>query len=396
MLWNPDVHDTLTDASWNEEHVRRRIREIVADAESAYSPDDFWPAHEWDAWRCPLPLMNVYVGASGVVWALDALRRRGYADSGLDLADAALRILERWRQRPDFVKSKGFPLPKPRESALLVGGSGVVTVAWRLAPSDELADDLHARVLANKDNDAVEVMWGSPGTMLAARAMHEWTGDERWADAWRECADVLLARRDADGLWPTKLYGNEYRGLTPPHGLVGNVDALLDGGSLLDDETRETLKRDTNAALARTAVRDDSLANWSQPESQGLDASKGHARVQWCAGAPGVVIATAEYLDEELLLAGAELTWRAGPFGEDKGPGICHGTAGNGYAFLKTFERTRDEQWLDRARRFAVHALAQLESRAPRYALFTGDVGVALFAADCIDAAARYPVTDAL
>lgn len=29
---------------------------------------------------------------------------------------------------------------------------------------------LYERVLENVDNDAVEVMWGSPGTMLAARA----------------------------------------------------------------------------------------------------------------------------------------------------------------------------------------------------------------------------------
>ena len=47
-----------------------------------------------------------------------------------------------------------------------------------------------------------------------------------------------------------------------------------------------------------------------------------------------------------------------------KGSGICHGTAGNGHAFLKVFERTGDELWLDRARRFAVHAVEQVERRA--------------------------------
>jgi uncharacterized protein YyaL (SSP411 family) len=108
-----------------------------------------------------------------------------------------------------------------------------------------------------------------------------------------------------------------------------------------------------------------------------------------------MVITTASYLDEELLLAGAELTWRAGPHGREKGPGICHGTAGNGYAFLKAFERTGDERWLERARRFAVHALEQVRERGRgRYSLFTGDVGAALFAADCIDARAQYPIMD--
>ena len=70
-------------------------------------------------------------------------------------------------------------------------------------------------------------MWGSPGTLIAARAMLEWTGDERWREAWNESADALLARRNDDGLWVQRMYGQELRGLTPPHGLVGNVQALL-------------------------------------------------------------------------------------------------------------------------------------------------------------------------
>ena len=61
----------------------------------------------------------------------------------------------------------------------------------------------------------------------------------------------------------------------------------------------------------------------------------------------------------------------------------------------------RDERWLDRARRFAVHALAQAERIAVtngrrRYSLFTGDVGTALFAAACVDADPRFPIIDVM
>jgi hypothetical protein len=394
MLYRPEAFEPVTETPWSEQRVEERIRAIAADAEAAYSPDTFWPADEWDAWKSPLPLMNLYVGAAGVLWALDVLRRRGYGEGTLDLAAAARRLVAFWRQRPDFLDDEGFPLPDLRECALLAGGAGVHLVAWRLAPTDALADDLHRRVLANNDNEADEVMWGSPGTMLAARAMHEWTRDERWAEAWRTCADALLGRRDADGLWSITLYGQTHRGMTPPHGLVGNVAALLDGGALLADDVRKTLERDTNVVLARTAVAEDGLANWPHPADRGtLEGRDGQIRLQWCVGAPGTVISTADYLDEELLLAGAELTWRAGPHGMEKGAGICHGTAGNGYALLKTFDRTQDERWLERARRFAVHALEQVERRGRRrYSLFTGDVGVALFAADCIDAHAQYPI----
>ena len=59
-------------------------------------------------------------------------------------------------------------------------------------------------------------------------------------------------------------------------------------------------------------------------------------------------------------------SWRgsAGAHSDEKGAGLCHGTSGNGYALLKTFERTGDERWLERARRFAVHALAQARGSA--------------------------------
>jgi hypothetical protein len=118
-----------------------------------------------------------------------------------------------------------------------------------------------------------------------------------------------------------------------PRGLVGNVLALLD---CVDPDRRERLLADTSALLARTAVVEDGLANW--PTRVGDDLLvDGEIRVQWCAGAPGIVASAASYLDEELLAAGAELAWRTDPPGMNKGPCICHGTAGNGYAFLKTF-----------------------------------------------------------
>jgi hypothetical protein len=396
MLYRPEAFEPLTDEAWDADRVRAGIREIVADAGAALrGPKLLWRADPWDGWHGTSPMKNLYVGSAGVLWALDELRRREHAETRLDLGDLALRNLELWRARPDFIK--GLKLPEPPGSSLLCGEAGILLVAWRLAPSKGLADDLHARVRANVANEAEEVMWGSPGTLVAARTMLAWTGDVRWRDAWDESAEALLARRREDGLWTQKLYGQEYESLTPPHGLLGNVEAL---GSLLDADRRVTLERETAAILGRTAFREGGLANWPPRERPALPGPDGQIRLQWCAGAPGTVIAAGRYLDEELLLAGAELTWQAGPHGLDKGASICHGTAGNGYAFLKAFARTGDERWLERARRFAVHALGQVERlRAERgrgrYALWTGDLGTALYAADCLEARTAYPLLDA-
>jgi hypothetical protein len=375
VLYAPESFEQLTATPWDEARVRDAIRAVVAAADAAYDPEAMWPAHEWDGWQAALPMKNLYVGGAGVAWALDALRRRGLAETGLEPAAIARQALERFRAEPDFLA--GEELPAQRHSSLLAGEGGVLLVAWLLGPDDSLADDLLAAVRQNVGNEANELMWGVPGTLLAARTLLSRTGDERWRIAVQESEDALRDARDGDGLWTQRLYGRTYRSLGPPHGLVGNVAALGEPANAAD-------------VLARTAIVEGDHANW--PEA--ADEADELLRLQWCQGAPGIVISAADYLDEELLVAGAQLTWDAGPPGDEKGAGICHGTAGNGYAFLKTFERTGDELWLERARAFAVHALEQTHRLGGRYSLFTGDVGAALFASDCLEAKARFPVLD--
>lgn len=386
MLYQPDGHEPLAGA-WDEVGVRTAIRAIIADADAAFGEESLWPADEWDSWRTPTPLKSLYVGAAGVIWALDELRRRGHPETRLDLGRAALATVESWRREPDLMRET--ELPSTKEAGLLSGETGVLLASWRVTGDAELADDLLERVRENEQSEAEDVMWGTPGTLVAARRMLEWTSDERWEEAWRTSAEALWARRDAEGWWTQRLYGDQYRGIGPAHGLVGNVQALR---PLLDGERRSQLERQTAALLAGAAFVEDGLANWAYAERPMLPAASGEIRLQWCAGAPGVVVSAADYLDEELLLAGAELVWRAGPPTLEKGYGICHGTAGNGYALLGAFVRTGDEEWLQRARAFAAHALGQLERSEGRYALWTGGVGVALFAADCLDGTSRYPV----
>jgi hypothetical protein len=401
VLYKPDAFETLTDEPWDEERVREAVRAIVVDADAAFDVVGLWPAtEEWDTagGRATLPLTRLYAGAAGVVWALDALRRRGHAESGIDLAAAALRALEKWRADPDMPERREPPVNT--RASLFFGETGILLVAYRLAPSGELADDLHALVRANWDCETNDLMSGAPGTMLAAKAMLDWTGEERWADAWRESAEELWRRRYWDGFWSYPPYG---KSPGAAHGIGTNANVLLQGGELFPADRQERLRDETAAALARVAVRQDGLANWPMAtddcgELVGWD---GQIRLQWCHGGAGVVASAAPYLDEELLLAGAELVWRAGPQSLQKGPGICHGTAGNGYALLRTFGRTGDARWLERARRFGVHALDQVARRREqqgrgRYSLWTGDLGAALFASDCLDARPQVPVVDYL
>jgi lantibiotic modifying enzyme len=388
MLYEPTRFDALIDEPWVPARVEDTIAAIVADADAAFDPTALWPAHAWDAREKPLPLSGLYVGAAGVIWALDELRKRGHAESSRDLAAAVVRAVELEQASPDFSEDEHY-----RPGALISGQTGALLVAFRLTSDPALADDVHALVYENVDNPTDDISWGAPGTLLAALAMGERTGEPRWEVAARETAAALRARRGDDGLWRQD---DDYRGLSTLHGVAGNTLALL----RFDPD--DAVASESAAVLSRHAFREDGLANWpGTPRAQLARPRDGRICLQWCTGAPGVVAGAWDFLDEDLVLAGAELVWRAGAHRDEKGHGLCHGTSGNGFALLKAFARTGDERWLERARRFAVHALAQAERIATangrrRYSLFTGDVGTALFAAACLDADVRYPIVDVM
>jgi lantibiotic modifying enzyme len=388
MLYEPTRFDALIDEPWVPARVEDAIAAIVADANAAFDREALWPAHEWDGREKPLPLSGLYVGAAGVIWALDELQKRGHADSSRDLASAVVRAVELERATPDFAADEHYG-----PGALMSGETGALLVAFRLTSDAALADDVHALVRGNVDNPTDDISWGAPGTLLAALAMGEWTGEPRWEETARETATALRARRGDDGLWRQD---DDYRGLGSLHGAAGNTLALL------RVEPNQTLAAETAAVLARHAVREGGLANWPGATGRTLVRPRdGRISLQWCTGAPGILTGAWDYLQEDLLLGGAELIWHAGAHGDEKGHGLCHGTSGNGVALLKAFARTGDERWLERARRFAVHALAQAERVAAangrrRYSLFNGDVGTALFAAACLDADPRFPIVDVM
>jgi hypothetical protein len=153
--------------------------------------------------------------------------------------------------------------------------------------------------------------------------------------------------------------------------------------------------------LRATAVVEGNEANWPSEAPPATTGNK--LRVQWCHGAPGIVTGIADYpvgrcaeLDALLVKAG-QTVWTAGPLA--KGPGLCHGTAGNGYAFLALHRRTGDAVWLERARAFAMHAIAQREAMQRQYGrgrftLWTGDPGVAVYLWHCVVGAGGLPCLD--
>ena len=290
--------------------------------------------------------------------------------------------------------------PQEYHLGLLSTGTGALAVAGLL--TGEPSDELFARTNANATNPVLEFMWGAPGTMLIANALFERTGDRRWAGAFiasaRALETMLVTSSTGIRLWNQHLYAHHSVYLGAVHGFTGNLAPIVAGARLLSAAERARWEKLAVETITATALRDGAVANWAPSFDAARPGDK--LLVQTCHGAPGVVAVLAYFardLDREfdaLLEAGGELTWQAGPLA--KGAGLCHGTAGNGYAFLALFERTGNEMWLERARAFAMHALGQSERAARnhgdlRYSLWTGDVGVAMYLRACIDGDKRYP-----
>jgi hypothetical protein len=365
MLFSPEAHEALTDEPWSAETARTAIASIVADTESAFH--DGWPTHPQDIDEdddASARFRTVYLGGAGVVDALHRLARRGFVELRRDYVPYLERSLE---AAPDF------PDENP-ELSVWMGETGIRLVLQRLAPAPANLERLSELIAANERDERCELMWGSPGTILAGRELGlDVTASIEW----------LRGQRDTEGLWTQQLSGHSRRHLGPVHGFAGCALALGDV-----DGVSETLRSH--------AVEEDGLANWPPVAGMQLDANRdGQIRTQWCHGAPGIVTTLGHLLDEELAAAGGELTWSAGPL--RKGANLCHGTAGNGYALLALLGRTGDERWLTRARTFAMHAAGQVEHTRSdygcgRYTLWTGDLGTALYLADCIDDGGRLPL----
>ena len=397
MLFTPERHEPVTDDPFTEAGARDAIATIAARAEAELDRAvGHWPLDPDDReTEDEETTAKLYHGASGIVWGLGELMDEPFVDR--ELVEGLEAKLAAEVDPPDY-----------SEHGVWFGPAGALAVAEHFWPDESRRDRLEALARASLEDPALEMMFGHPGYMALAAELHARTGEERWAQLWVEGADRLFAewaRDEESGAWYwTQRFGEkEGRYVGVAHGLVGNLHVLLRGGDLLDEELRREVERRALETLTGLAVVEDGRANWSTGVGDPLVAND-RIRVQWCHGAAGVVstlwsVAPDDESWTELLLAGGRLVWEAGPIRDAHG--LCHGTAGNAYALLALWKRTGDEEWLERARAFARHASLQAEDRAARlgrgrHSLFTGDEGVALCLAACIDGDPEFPLVDRL
>jgi hypothetical protein len=388
-LYDRTQHRPLAAEVWSDAAARAAIERIAADAVAAYQgPDRLWPNAVDDLEGAPdVPYRNVYFGAAGVAWALDLLAREGLGPELPGVNGLAGGLLAGFRRAPELVALAPIPA-----ASLLFGESGILLAVELIRRDGGHLDELEACIRRNARNPTLEICWGSPGTMVAAVKQWRASGQTRWRELWRGSADWLLDQWQ-ETVWVQDLYGEKRRYTGAGHGFASNAFVLLAGRDLLGDRANGVAGR-VAGVLSQLALTNDGMAQWCPVVGE----DPGRRPVQWCHGAPGMVTALAGLPADEqtdrLLAAAGELTWRAGPL--LKGAGLCHGTAGNAYAFLSLHARFDDERWLQRAQMFAMDAVADIDRRREaagrgRYTLFTGDLGVALLLRSCLATDPTFP-----
>jgi hypothetical protein len=402
MLFQAERHEALHAAAWDASRAHEALGDMARDIEQHRHPDGHWPVHPLDD-EGDTPrqgFKSLYLGSAGVLWALWHLQREGAVQLGLDPVAGMQQADAGYRADPDT----GVVVP-----SYYLGEAGILLLLWRMTGSGAVEDRLHAVVQANLPNPTNEALWAAPGTMLAAWHLWEASGEARWRELFLGNVDQLWRTWHFDAqakchLWTQDMYGKVTQYLGAGHGFVGNVFPLLKGAALLDAARRDQLHERCLVTLQATACREGEAVNWPP----GLFAPRPGAPsflMQWCHGAPGVVTALADFPTrhsaemDALLIGAGHAVWNAGPLA--KGYGLCHGTAGNGYAFLALYRRTGDPLWLQRARAFAMHAVAQRDRMRRvhgqgRYSLWTGDAGLAVYLWQCIRGTAGMPALDFL
>ena len=184
-------------------------------------------------------------------------------------------------------------------ASYFLGHSGVLLLQWKYCRDPAVADALYALVEGNLHNKALEALWGSPGTLVAALHMLQATGEPRWQALLRRGVDILWqqmspARHTAQPdrevwLWVQDLYGRSVRYLGAGHGFAGNLYPVIRGASGLDADRVAAFEARAVETLTVAALREPGLVNWEPDFDRATTGLPSKPMLQDCHGAPGIV-----------------------------------------------------------------------------------------------------------
>ncbi len=201
-LFEQERHEPLIADAWDRERVDDAIDRIVARTQAVFAERGHWPSNSNDVAQAPQPTPSLYFGSAGLVWGLAQFGVRVSNDVALlrEAANEALATLTAWNIGDAYLRG------------LLMGPSGIHLVAYQLSRDAEISDALYGIIHANIVNPVGDFMWGTSGTMLAAKVMFDATGEQRWQQVFADSAAQMfgeLTTSPSTGvqIWIQHLYG---------------------------------------------------------------------------------------------------------------------------------------------------------------------------------------------
>ncbi|KAH7965840.1 hypothetical protein HPB49_011385 [Dermacentor silvarum] len=329
----------LPDGRWTQEFqkdIRRNLSDLLRELERNLAKRTDWSDS------------SVYTGTTGVALMYmrlyDVLQDTSYLNRALPLVERQLSNLKERR----FSFLCGDPGP-------LAVGADLYNRLGRSQDSHNLIRrllSLNKYVVPSTADIPDELLYGRVGYLYALLYIRKHVSPTAVDDglirnvvqAVLSSGQQLSAEEKSRSPLMYQWHGSFYLGAA--HGLAGIFYMLLQVQSVL---TEAELTRLVQPSIDWLSALQYPSGNY--PSSIGSSTDK---LVHWCHGAPGTIhmlllahLAFKETRYLELAKKCADVIWHRGIL--KKGYGICHGTAGNGYAFLRMYQVTRDCKYLHRA-----------------------------------------------
>lgn len=357
---------------------------------------------------------DLYVGNAGIAfmfWKLHTCEQTRDLYPALEHAAAFIRNAK--------VNAKRYKKRSAERYSFLCGNAGIYAVSAAISQAakdtEELSNDLanfksgipSSKEFMHTKYGCDEVLVGRAGYLSGCYWLNDVLPEKKITDddLISICQLIIISGREYSKLNNSPLplmyqyHGTEYLGAA--HGLCAILHMLLDSPwfRTVPISAPAAELRDIKRSIDFFLELQDNEGNFPVA-LEDLRSGRDKRLVHWCHGAPGAVYLMAKaYLifkeDKYLtsLRRAADLVWKKGFL--RKGPGICHGVAGNGYVFLLLFRLTNDVKYLYRAHKFMellTNSEFKQRARVPDrpHSLYEGVAGTVCFLVDLLEPEQAY------
>ncbi|KAI0984974.1 hypothetical protein GJ496_007407 [Pomphorhynchus laevis] len=343
---------------------------------------------------------TVYTGSAGIVYAYLLLSNKLNCP---ELTDKFNNLRDLFLKNVDIAKDA----KKTRRITMLCGDPGIYVIEYLLNPTEaKLIDIIHyfrnlLPLTLDSSKFSDELLYGRAGYLQAVLFLRKTliikNDLQHIAEIdliIKELAESILKngrknRYNSRSQLPLCFKWHDKMYFGAAHGLSGILLMLIKA-----TECVQELKPHINSYIlpAVKSLIDHTFDTGNLKSSEGNETDR---LVQWCHGSPGLIPLLVEAYrisDDAYFIEKA--TWMANDVWKrgllQKGYGLCHGAAGNAYAFLYLYKVTNDQLYLYRSLKFAEYCITKNTreiSRVPDRpnSLFEGKSGTLYFLADVLD-----------